>query len=90
MWGLWPPLPEAQATETRCQRNSWGTDRDQRRRPVEQKGRPGDTGKTEESGGGFGNEDVVLGFQNANSLAKARLTKQNLISNSGKARGQFP
>lgn len=56
MWGLWPPLPEAQATETRCQRNSWGTDRDQRRRPVEQKGRPGDMGKNEESGGGLGND----------------------------------
>ena len=54
MWGLWPPLPEAQATEARCQRNSWGTDGDQRRRPVEQKGRPGDMGKNEESGGGLG------------------------------------
>lgn len=41
MWGLWPTLPEAQVTETRCQRSSWGTDRDQRRRPVEQRERPG-------------------------------------------------
>lgn len=52
MWGLWPTLPEAQVTETRCQRNSWGTDRDQRRRPVEQRERPGDVGKNEESDGG--------------------------------------
>lgn len=88
MWGLWPTLPEAQATQTRCQRNSWGTDRDQRRRPVELRGRPADMGKNEESGGGLGKD--ILGFQNANSLAKARLTKQNFISNSGKARGQFP
>lgn len=87
MWDLWPTLPEAQATETRCQRNSWGTDRDQRRRPAEQRERPGDVGKNEESDGGLGN---TIGFQNANSLAKARLTKQNLIANSGKARGQFP
>lgn len=47
---------------------------------MEQRGRPADMRRMRKVV-----EDVatdVTGFQNANSLAKARLTKQNLISNS--------